>query len=341
MGVQDDRRTVHSGLIHPSHHQYWLGDQVEPNVDTLYDNNDPGADPLVAIDDSGRMACIHTGMYGFDLPVTVESWSRRPEPDLDLWEEVIEFSLRLGEGASVESMLSDGHLGLDLPGATGDYRIRLHAKGRREAAVLEHLSLDEGDEPVEMHMMQIWAEPSTPVRWLKELPRSVEELDPSLPRTDFYVETSTGRYWLSDYTTGRHAAAVTGKGNGVILSEPPGHMAAIFTARDDAIIEVVLDIRGKEPELDLDGWDEVAEVSMVLTGPDVGCNFGEVDSSPPGYVDLPAEEGQSRTYRVRVSVKGRRRPHRLADHPGDQRYAERHLIQIWAASEGPEKTWRN
>lgn len=79
---------------------------------------------------------------------------------------------------------------------------------------------------------------------------------------------------------------------------------------------------------------------MVFTGPDLGFNFLD-ESARPGYEYLPAEEGASRTYRVRVSVTGRHRRYELAGRaPGEHRHAERHMIQIWPAPEGPQKIWK-
>lgn len=86
--------------------------------------------------------------------------------------------------------------------------------------------------------------------------------------------------------------------------------------------------------------EEIAEVGMVFTGPDLGFNFLD-ESARPGYEYLPAEEGASRTYRVRVSVTGRHRRYELAGRaPGEHRHAERHMIQIWPAPEGPQKIWK-
>jgi hypothetical protein len=105
-------------------------------------------------------------------------------------------------------------------------------------------------------------------------------------------------------------------------------MAAIFTGQADSIVEVVRDILPAEPEPELDDWEEIAEISMIFIGPDLGCNFLD-QSAPPGYEYLPAEPSQSRTYRVRVSVTGRHRHHELTDRTlGDHRHAERHMIQI-------------
>ncbi|MFI6520838.1 hypothetical protein ACIBF1_35155 [Spirillospora sp. NPDC050679] len=174
--------------MQPDHHQYWLvADQTEPNLDTLYDNG-TGDDPLVAVDDSGHMALVYTGIYGFDLPLTVQVHPHRPEPDLDAWQEVIEFSLLAdGDHLTVVSILSDdGHLDIPLPtpptSATPDsaaggrrpqapsYRVRLHANGRRHGAEVEHVSLDDGDDLVEQHLLQVWPAPAQPDQWIKQLP---------------------------------------------------------------------------------------------------------------------------------------------------------------------------
>ncbi|WP_147312263.1 hypothetical protein [Thermomonospora umbrina] len=332
------------------HHQYWLRDDTDPDVDTLNDNNDPSTNPLVAIDDSGRMAGIYTGMYGFDLPMTVEAWTRPPEPDLTAWEEAIEFSLVLGDGARIESLLNtDGSLGFDLPAqavpaprtAQADsYRVRLHARGRRRAEEIQHISIDEGDEPVEEHLIQIWGAPQQPLQWLKELDWPSWEPDTSLPRTDFYVETITGRYCLADDTTERYTANVTARGNALIAAEPAGHIAAVFTAQPHSVVEVMLDVLPHEPQPELSNWDDITDITMSFTGPYVECRFLGDQRSPYSYQDLPLEVGETRTFRVRVSAKGRRTRHELADHTsGDQRHAERHMIQIWPAPPSPEKTW--
>ncbi|MFP3966462.1 hypothetical protein SMC26_29415 [Actinomadura fulvescens] len=331
----DNEKVVYSGLVKPDHHQYWLRDDVEWDAETLHDNEIPGAFPLVALDASGHMAAVLTGMYGFDLPLTVEVWSRRPEPDLTGWEEAIEFSLTLGQDAYVESLFSDSGLDLRLP-EDGSYRVRLHATGRQAATERQHISVEQGDELVEKHLIQLWVAPSAPPEWLKELSEPSWEPDSSLPRTDFYAETTDGQYWLTDYTTGQQSADVTGRGNGVVLPQRNGNMAAIFTSEPESIVEVVLDVLHHEPAPEPGGWDAITEVSMVFTGPDIGCNFLEDASSPAGYQELPAAEDESRTYRVRVSVKRR---HELAGHT-DPRHAERHLIQIWPAPEGPDKTWK-
>ncbi|MFI6522641.1 hypothetical protein ACIBF1_44310 [Spirillospora sp. NPDC050679] len=176
---------VFSQIVHPDHHQYWLvADRTEPNLDTLYDNG-AGDDPLVAVDDSGRMACIFTGIYGFDLPLTVQVHPRRPEPDLDPWQEVVEFSLLAdGDRMTVVSILADdGHLDIPLPTPPGTgtgtgssepktscYRVRLHANGRRHGTEVEHVSLEDGDDLVEQHLLQVWPAPAQPDQWIKQLP---------------------------------------------------------------------------------------------------------------------------------------------------------------------------
>ncbi|MFC4908894.1 hypothetical protein [Actinomadura gamaensis] len=323
---------VHRGIVHPSHYQYWLGDGTEPDVDTLYESRRDH--DLVALDRSGHMACVFTGMYGFDLPVTVAVCPARPEPELDGWDEAIEFSLTLSGGrAGVESILSsDGTIDFDLPPSPdGAYRLRLHARGRREAAELQHISKDDGDELVEEHLIQLWAAPPEPVRWLKEDDQEARDADESVPRTDFLVETGKhDRYWLTDFSTGRHAADVEGRGDGVVQPEPGGHMAAIYTARPDTVVEVVIDILDAAPAPDTAEWDVSAEVGMVFTDTLVGCNFGEDDTSPTLYQELPAEGGETRAYRVRVSMKGRTAPFESAEREaGDDRPRERHLIEIW------------
>ncbi|GAA1585717.1 hypothetical protein GCM10009678_80380 [Actinomadura kijaniata] len=123
------------GTVHPSHHQYWLtthtdgakeageeggeDEQDVPDLDTLYDRGS-GPHPLIAVDVSDRMACAFTGMYGFDLPVTVQVHSHPPAADLQEWEEVIEVSLQLADAITVESLLTgEGTFTVPLPSTPG------------------------------------------------------------------------------------------------------------------------------------------------------------------------------------------------------------------------------
>jgi hypothetical protein len=183
------------------YHQYWLGDSVTPDVATLYANDLPGARPLVALDDSGRLACVHTGMYGFDLPLTVQVWPHRPEPDLTGWEEVLEFSLRLEDDtSSIQSLARpDGGLTFAPPDSETDaqagteYRVRLHTTGRQQATDVEHVSLSDEGEAIEQHLIQLWAEPAKPAQWLKELNWPTWTPDAGLPHTDFIAETRSGQ----------------------------------------------------------------------------------------------------------------------------------------------------
>ncbi|MQY02076.1 hypothetical protein ACRB68_01030 [Actinomadura sp. RB68] len=66
---------------------------------------------------------------------------------------------------------------------------------------------------------------------------------------------------------------------------------------------------------------------MVFTGPSVGCNYLDDQTSPYTFQDLPAAPGQTRTYQVRISARGRHRPLQPSAKPG--LHTERHLIQIW------------
>jgi hypothetical protein len=76
-------------LVHPSHHQYYVCDwdcENDPEVAPLEE------DELISVHAARHLVHVHTGMYGFDLPLTVEILDAEPAADLDAWQEVSEAS---------------------------------------------------------------------------------------------------------------------------------------------------------------------------------------------------------------------------------------------------------
>jgi hypothetical protein len=114
---------------------------------------------------------VHTGMYGFDLPLTVEILDTEPPADLTAWPEVSEVSaLFTGGLLLVESILRDDVVKFPLPAGPGQirsYRVRVHATGRPEAEEAVHVSVESGDQLIERHLIQVWPAPEAPLKTWK------------------------------------------------------------------------------------------------------------------------------------------------------------------------------
>ncbi|HUN36402.1 MAG TPA: hypothetical protein VMU95_30770 [Trebonia sp.] len=144
-------------LVHPSHYQYYVRDvdaEHDPEVAPLEE------DELVSVRAGRHLIQVHTGMYGFDLPLTVEILEAEPASDPGSWQEVSEASAVLtGPVLVVESILTDQAERFPLPAAPGEtrsYRVRVHATGRAEAARAVHVRAESGDRLSEAHLIQVW-----------------------------------------------------------------------------------------------------------------------------------------------------------------------------------------
>lgn len=113
---------------------------------------DVGGNGLVAVVDGG--AVIRTGVAEGFVQVELTVLAAAP-PDVEAgWEEVVEVSWRAAEGrASVAGPDGDGDARLSgqTPPWPGDYRLRVHARGR-----------DEADNDFERYKLVVWAAPATP-----------------------------------------------------------------------------------------------------------------------------------------------------------------------------------
>jgi plasmid stabilization system protein ParE len=155
-------------LAHPSHYQYYLRDtdcEHDPEVAALEE------DELVSVHSDQHLIQVHTGMYGFDLPLTVEILDAVPAADFAAWQEVFEATAVLaGPVLLIESILTGQADRLPLPaepGQTRCYRVRVHATGRAEAAEAVHVCVDDGDPLTERHLIQVWPAPAGPLKTWK------------------------------------------------------------------------------------------------------------------------------------------------------------------------------
>jgi plasmid stabilization system protein ParE len=151
-------------MAHPSHYQYYVRDfdcEYDPEAAPLEE------DELISVHVGRHLVHVHTGMYGFDLPLTVEILDAEPPLDLASWEDVSEASTLLtGTELLIESILNDQADELPLPaepGETRSYRVRVHARGRAEAAAAVHVSAENGDPLIERHLVQVWPAPVGPL----------------------------------------------------------------------------------------------------------------------------------------------------------------------------------
>lgn len=155
-------------LVHPSHSQYYVRDwdcEYYPEVTSLEE------DELISVDADRHLIKVTTGMYGFDLPLTVEILDAEPSADLDTWQEISEATAVLtGPELLIESILINQADRFPLPAGpdqTSSYRVRVHATGRAEAAEAVHVSADKSDPLVERHLIQVWPAPIEPLKTWK------------------------------------------------------------------------------------------------------------------------------------------------------------------------------
>lgn len=116
--------------------------------------------PGAGISTPGTFAVILTGTETGPLTVTLELRAIAPPPPaLDLWDEIVEASLRLPAG---DAFLIDAHDHTPFPSLasyTGTpCRIRVHARGRDQAH-----DIGTTETPVEEHLIQIWPAPTTSI----------------------------------------------------------------------------------------------------------------------------------------------------------------------------------
>jgi hypothetical protein len=155
-------------LVHPSHNQYHLHDwdwEYYPEVAPLEE------DELISVHADRHMIKVTTGMYGFDLPLTVEILDAEPSADLAAWQEVSEATVVLtGPVLLIESILINQADRFPLPAEpdqTRSYRVRVHATGRAEAFEAVHVSADSGEPVIERHLIQVWPAPIEPFKTWK------------------------------------------------------------------------------------------------------------------------------------------------------------------------------
>jgi hypothetical protein len=144
-----------SGPIDVTYHQFWLLDSGQRTRPTNALNGLVGVAPPGA-------AMIWTGIHSGSVTLSVEARAAAPETvDVAGWDEVVEVSLAAPAGhVRPAALMADvPHPFPELTAAgPGDYRIRVHARGRDENS-------DGVDfEPVEEYLVMAWPAPPAPER---------------------------------------------------------------------------------------------------------------------------------------------------------------------------------
>ncbi len=136
---------------------YWIGAGGPEGPDTRVP--DTTATGLVGV--TQGLAMVATGTQFGNIAMTVQPGDNDPGLDVAAWDEVVEFSLTAssdspGLGISAMDGGPDVLTALTAPGP-GNYRVRVHARGRDAGAGLDVV---EG-EPVEEHLLQVWPGPAS------------------------------------------------------------------------------------------------------------------------------------------------------------------------------------
>ncbi|MFC9916063.1 hypothetical protein [Streptomyces sp. NPDC059862] len=148
-----------SGSVPVQYHQFDISDEdgpASPDLDRRHNGLVRVADGAIIV-----MTGIHTG----DVDVTVTLHEAEPAPVDGNWQEIVEISAHSASGElMVRGMMDD--LDEELPvlsfNGPGDYRLRVHARGRDTAVDLAP------DEVTEWYLIQAWPAPAQEVTVLRQ-----------------------------------------------------------------------------------------------------------------------------------------------------------------------------
>jgi hypothetical protein len=152
-----------SGRVPVQYHQFNISDEDGPTGADL----EAGHNGLVQVTDG--VTIVPTGIHTGEVHVTVTLHETEPAPapapGNDDWQEIVEISAHSASGdLMVRGMMDD--LDEDLPllsfSGPGDYRLRIHARGRDTAVDLAP------DEVTEWYLIQAWPAPAAPVTVLRQ-----------------------------------------------------------------------------------------------------------------------------------------------------------------------------
>ncbi|WP_159106619.1 hypothetical protein [Streptomyces rishiriensis] len=142
-----------NGLVPVQYHQFNISDEDGPTGPGLA----PEHNGLVQVTDG--VTTVLTGIHTGNVDVTVTLHQNEPAPDDADWQERVEISAHSASGDCMVRGLMDD-LDEELPvlsfDGPGDYRLRIHARGRDTAVDLAP------DEVTEWYLIQVWPAPAAP-----------------------------------------------------------------------------------------------------------------------------------------------------------------------------------
>ncbi|WP_221354427.1 hypothetical protein [Streptomyces beigongshangae] len=148
-----------NGLVPVQYHQFDISDEdgpAGPGLGRGHNGLAQVADGTITV-----MTGIHTG----DVDVTVTLHHAQPPPGSDPWQEIVEISAHSASGdLMVRGIMDD--LDEDLPvlsfNGPGDYRLRIHARGRDSAVDLTPGRV------TEWYLIQAWPAPTRETTVLRQ-----------------------------------------------------------------------------------------------------------------------------------------------------------------------------
>lgn len=147
-----------NGLVPVQYHQFDISDEGGPAADLEREHNG-----LVRVADGA--ITVMTGIHTGDVDVTVTLHGAQPTPDGGDWQEIVEISAHSASGELMVRGIMDD-LDEELPALSfngpGDYRLRIHARGRDTAVDLAP------DEVTEWYLIQAWPAPAHEVTVLRQ-----------------------------------------------------------------------------------------------------------------------------------------------------------------------------
>ncbi|MFC8208880.1 MULTISPECIES: hypothetical protein [Streptomyces] len=156
--MSDDTEQA-SGPVPVQYHQFNISDEDGPTGPDLQREHNG----LLQVTDG--VTIVLTGIHTGDVDVTVTLHEAEPAPDSGSWQECVEISAHSASGDLMIRGLMDD-LDEELPvlsfSGPGDYRLRVHARGRDTAVDLAP------DEVTEWYLTQAWPAPAQPATVLNQ-----------------------------------------------------------------------------------------------------------------------------------------------------------------------------
>ncbi|MFF1723218.1 hypothetical protein [Streptomyces sviceus] len=148
-----------NGRVPVQYHQFDISDEDGPTGPDL----ERGHNGLVQVADG--VIIVITGIHTGDVDVTVTLHETEPAPDSGNWQEIVEVSAHSACGELMVRGMMD-YLDEELPvlsfHGSGDYRLRVHARGRDTAIDLAP------DQITEWYLIQAWPAPAQAAQVLRQ-----------------------------------------------------------------------------------------------------------------------------------------------------------------------------